>query len=226
MRDLFTTIAPNYDFITRAFSFGMDRAWKRRAVAWAELPTGARILDLACGTGDFAKLVAKQCPGARIVGADLTELMLRHAKIPDCACADAGCLPFQQSCFDAVFIGYGLRNFPRLVTALEEVLRVLKPGGVLVSLDFFLPHDVLLRNLYLGYLYAQGACWGIILHRRARVYTYIPDSLGSFLAAGAFSSLLENMDFTGVRTRQYLLGGIAVHWARKREVLKSHQEAR
>jgi demethylmenaquinone methyltransferase/2-methoxy-6-polyprenyl-1,4-benzoquinol methylase len=218
MRDLFTTIAPNYDFITRAFSFGMDRGWKRRAVAWAEIPTGARILDLACGTGDFAKLVAKQCPGARIVGADLTELMLRHAKIPDCACADAAWLPFQQSSFDAVFIGYGLRNFPRLVAALEEVLRVLKPGGVLVSLDFFLPHDVLLRNLYLGYLYAQGACWGIILHRRARVYTYIPDSLGSFLAAGAFSSLLENMDFTRVRTRQYLLGGIAVHWARKREV--------
>ncbi len=217
MRDMFTTIAPKYDFITRAFSFGMDRGWKRRAVASAELPTGARILDLACGTGDFAKLVAEQCPGARIVAADLTELMLRRAKIPGCACADAAFLPFQHNAFDAVFIGYGLRNFPRLEAALEEVLRVLKPGGVLVSLDFFLPNSILLRNLYLGYLYAQGACWGIILHGRARVYTYIPDSLGSFLAAGAFSSLLENIAFTRVRTRKYLMGGIAVHWARKRK---------
>jgi demethylmenaquinone methyltransferase/2-methoxy-6-polyprenyl-1,4-benzoquinol methylase len=217
MRDMFTAIAPKYDFITRAFSFGMDRGWKRRAVASAELPTGARILDLACGTGDFAKLVAEQCPGARIVAADLTELMLRRAEIPDCACADAAFLPFQQNAFDAVFIGYGLRNFPRLETALEEVLRVLKPGGVLVSLDFFLPNGVLLRNLYLGYLYAQGACWGIILHGRARVYTYIPDSLASFLAAGALSSLLEKMAFTRIRTQRYLLGGIAVHWARKRE---------
>jgi demethylmenaquinone methyltransferase/2-methoxy-6-polyprenyl-1,4-benzoquinol methylase len=217
MRDMFTTIAPKYDFITRAFSFGMDRGWKRRAVVSAELPAGARILDLACGTGDFAKLVAEQCRGARIVAADLTELMLRRSEIPDCACADAAFLPFQHNVFDAVFIGYGLRNFPRLETALEEVLRVLKPGGVLVSLDFFLPNGVLLRNLYLGYLYAQGACWGIILHGRARVYTYIPDSLASFLAAGALSSLLENMAFTRIRTRRYLLGGIAVHWARKRE---------
>jgi demethylmenaquinone methyltransferase/2-methoxy-6-polyprenyl-1,4-benzoquinol methylase len=217
MREMFTTIAPKYDFITRAFSFGMDRGWKRMAVASAELPARARILDLACGTGDLAKLVAEQCPNAKIVAADLTEFMLLRAKIPDCACADAAFLPFQHDAFDAVFIGYGLRNFPRLEAALGEVLRVLKPGGVLVSLDFFLPSGPLLRNLYLGYLYAQGACWGIILHGRARVYTYIPDSLRSFLAAGAFSSLLENMAFTRVRTRRYLLGGIAVHWARKRE---------
>ena len=217
MRGMFTAIAPKYDFITRVFSFGMDRGWKRGAVASANLPARPRILDLACGTGDFAKLVAEQCPGARIVAADLTEPMLRRAKVPDCACADAAFLPFQHDAFDAVFIGYGLRNFPRLEPALGEVLRVLKPGGALVSLDFFLPNGPLLRSLYLGYLYAQGACWGMILHGRARVYTYIPDSLASFLAAGALSSLLENMAFTRIRTRRYLLGGIAVHWARKRE---------
>lgn len=217
MRDMFTTIAPKYDFITRAFSFGMDRGWKRRAVASAELPAGARVLDLACGTGDFAKLVAAQCADARIVAADLTHPMLRRARIMNCACADASLLPFKNCTFDAVLIGYGLRNFPRLGAALEEVLRVLKPGGVLASLDFYLPNHALLKNLYLGYLYIQGACWGIVLHGRARVYTYIPDSLRSFLTASAFSSLLEKMNFTHVRRREYLLGGIAVHWARKRE---------
>jgi demethylmenaquinone methyltransferase/2-methoxy-6-polyprenyl-1,4-benzoquinol methylase len=226
MRDLFTTVAPKYDFITRAFSFGMDRGWKRRAVSAAELPAGARILDLACGTADFAKLVAARCPGARIAAADLTELMLRRARIPGCVCADAVFLPFQHGSFDAVFIGYGLRNFPRLEAALAEVLRVLRPGGVLVSLDFFLPKSAWLRNFFVAYLYAQGACWGMILHGRPRVYTYIPDSLRSFVTARALSSQLENMAFARIRTREYLLGGIAVHWARKAQSLIQRQEPR
>ncbi|HLN03804.1 MAG TPA: ubiquinone/menaquinone biosynthesis methyltransferase [Bryobacteraceae bacterium] len=215
MRDMFTTIAPKYDFITRAFSFGMDRGWKRLAVTRAGLPSNARVLDLACGTGDFGKLALAHCSGAQIVASDLTEPMLRLAQIPDSACADAASLPFQSACFDAVFIGYGLRNFPRLEVTLQEVHRVLKPGGVLVSLDFFLPRNGWLRRLYLGYLYAQGAAWGILLHGRARVYTYIPDSLRNFLTAETFSSLLEKMQFTRVTARKFLLGGIAVHWARK-----------
>jgi demethylmenaquinone methyltransferase / 2-methoxy-6-polyprenyl-1,4-benzoquinol methylase len=217
MREMFTTIAPKYDFITRAFSFGMDRGWKRMAVLRASLPARARVLDLACGTGDFGKLALAQCAGAQIVAADLTEPMLGLAHIRDSACADAAYLPFQSSCFDAVFIGYGLRNFPRLGEALQEVHRVLKPGGALVTLDFFLPRSLLLRQLYLAYLYAQGAVWGILLHGRARVYTYIPDSLKNFLAAETFSSLLEKMQFTKVSVRRFLVGGIAVHWATKRD---------
>ena len=215
MRDMFTTIAPRYDFITRAFSFGMDGGWKRMAVVRAKLPPDARILDLACGTGDFAKLARAQCPDAHIIASDLTEPMLRLAQIRDSACADAASLPFRTASFDAVFIGYGLRNFPRLATSLEEIHRVLKPGGVLVSLDFFLPRHAWLRQLYLGYLYAQGAAWGIVLHGRARIYTYIPDSLRSFLGAEKFSVLLEKKQFTEVTSRKFLLGGIAVHWAKK-----------
>jgi demethylmenaquinone methyltransferase/2-methoxy-6-polyprenyl-1,4-benzoquinol methylase len=215
MRGMFGTIAPKYDFITRVFSYGMDRGWKRMAVARTALPPRAAVLDLACGTGDLGKLAAARYSGAHIVAADLTESMLRLAKIPDCACADAADLPFRTGCFDAVFVGYGLRNFPRLTAALEEVRRVLKPGGLLVSLDFFLPARPWLRHLYLAYLYAQGAFWGLILHGRARVYTYIPDSLRSFLSAEKFSLLLENTDFTEVTAHKFLLGGIAVHWAKK-----------
>jgi len=218
MRDLFTTIAPKYNFITRAFSFGMDRGWKRMAVMRANLPSRARVLDLACGTGDFGKLARAQCSGAQIVAVDLTEPMLRLANFRDSTCADAAILPFQSACFDAVFIGYGLRNFPRLSAALQEVHRVLKPGGALVSLDFFLPQNAWLRRIYLGYLYAQGAVWGIVLHGRARVYTYIPDSLRNFLTVETFSSMLGDADFTKVNARRFLLGGIAVHWAKKREV--------
>jgi demethylmenaquinone methyltransferase / 2-methoxy-6-polyprenyl-1,4-benzoquinol methylase len=216
MRDMFSTIAPKYDFITRVFSYGMDQRWKRLAVRRAMLPARAKVLDLACGTGDFAKLVIRQSPEAHVVAADLTERMLRLSQLQQTVCADAASLPFATGSFDAVFVGYGLRNFPRLGATIEEVQRVLRPGGVLVSLDFFLPSRRWLRQFYLAYLYAQGAFWGVILHRRARVYTYIPDSLRSFLSAKEFSTLLANMKFTDVTARPLILGGIAVHWARKR----------
>jgi demethylmenaquinone methyltransferase/2-methoxy-6-polyprenyl-1,4-benzoquinol methylase len=180
------------------------------------LPARANVLDLACGTGDFAKLVLRQCPDAHVVAADLTERMLRLSNLRQAVCADAASLPFATGCFDAVFVGYGLRNFPHLAATIEEIQRVLRPGGVLVSLDFFLPSRPWLRRFYLAYLYTQGAFWGVILHRRARVYTYIPDSLRSFLSAKEFSALLEKMQFEGVTARPFILGGIAVHWATKR----------
>ncbi|MGP8243383.1 MAG: ubiquinone/menaquinone biosynthesis methyltransferase [Bryobacteraceae bacterium] len=218
MRNMFRTIAPRYDFITRAFSYGMDKSWKRLGVARARLPDGALVLDLAAGTGDFSLLVAKACPGARPVAVDLTERMLvlaRKRGVERAACGDAGALPFADGAFDGVFVGYGLRNFPNLAQAVREIERVTRPGGLLVSLDFFLPANPLLRRLYLAYLYAQGAFWGCLLHLRPRVYTYIPDSLSHFVSIDDFSSLLRRSGYASVDTRRYLLGGIGLHWAAK-----------
>jgi demethylmenaquinone methyltransferase/2-methoxy-6-polyprenyl-1,4-benzoquinol methylase len=221
MRAMFSTIAPRYDFITRVFSYGMDRRWKRRGVEMAELPERALVLDLASGTGDFSRLVREHRPHAKSVAVDLTERMLRLARtrgVPDAVCADATVLPFSDHTFDCIFIGYGLRNFPDLNAALGEIERVTRPGGLLVTLDFFLPSNPVLRQLYIGYLYAQGGFWGLLLHGRPRIYTYIPDSLRSFVSMRDFAKRLDSFGYGLVQARGFIFGGIGLHWAAKREI--------
>jgi demethylmenaquinone methyltransferase / 2-methoxy-6-polyprenyl-1,4-benzoquinol methylase len=148
------------------------------------------VLDLASGTGDFSLLVEAQYPGARPIAVDLTEGMLRLARergVERAVCGDACQLPFPDAAFDCVFIGYGLRNFPCLATAVREIERIIRPGGVMVSLDFFLPANGVLRRLFLAYLYMQGFLFGLLMHGRPRIYTYIPDSLRSFVSIDDFS---------------------------------------
>jgi ubiquinone/menaquinone biosynthesis methyltransferase len=201
VRGLFSTIASRYDLITVLLSFGQDRRWKRRVASMQE-PGGTSVLDLACGTGDLAYEFARR--GARkVIGLDLTQSMLtlatakREVARPRVAfvAGDMMALPFPNAAFDLVSTGYGLRNVPVLETALAEAARVLKSGGVLLSLDFNKPAGPVVRGIYLAYLTAIGSILGTVLHGDPDTYRYIPESIRRYPGAGGVASALRAAGF-------------------------------
>jgi len=218
-RRLFHVIADRYDLITRVLSYGLDRRWKQRVVALAAVAPGDRAVDLACGTGDLAGLLADG--GARVVGVDLTPRMLRLARRRDprgrlrLVAGDMAALPLPAQCADVVTAGYGLRNVAGLDTALREILRILRPGGRFVALDFDRPRNAALRGAYLGYLTVVGSTLGLALHGDPDTYRYIPASLRRYPGAEAVASRLRDIGFADA-ARIPLLGGLmAITTARK-----------
>jgi demethylmenaquinone methyltransferase/2-methoxy-6-polyprenyl-1,4-benzoquinol methylase len=213
VRALFATIADRYDFITVALSCGQDQRWKRRLIALAAPPPGVRALDLATGTGDIAIALASK--GARVVGLDITLRMIELAKRKSDGArflvGDMLALPFPSGSFDIVTTGYGLRNVPNLSTAIDEIGRVLAPGGQVLSLDFNRPANRIVRSMYLAYLTIVGATLGWILHRDPDTYRYIPASIRQYPGAEAVARLFEARGFTRVRSYPVLGGLMTIH---------------
>jgi demethylmenaquinone methyltransferase/2-methoxy-6-polyprenyl-1,4-benzoquinol methylase len=214
---LFDTIATRYDVITRLLSYGRDQAWKRRAVAFARIAPGDRVLDLACGTGDLT--VAAASHGARVVGLDLVPSMVALARqkpgasIVPFLVGDMTSLPFAGASVDVITTGYGLRNVPRIEGAIAECARVLRPGGRFVSLDFNRPSPVALRAAYLVYLTIVGSTVGLALHGDPDTYRYIPESIKRYPGAEAVVSMLERAGFARARWHPVLGGLMAIHEA-------------
>ncbi len=230
VRRLFATIADRYDLITRLLSYGRDRHWKDMLVTLAgperasetggtkgdATSRGALALDLACGTGDIAARLAAR--GARVVGLDITHRMLQLAapKWPGIAfvTGDMQALPFPARTFDIVTTGYGLRNVPDIAAALAEIARVLKPGGVLLSLDFNKPSNRAVRAVYLTYLTIVGSTLGLLLHGDPDTYRYIPESIRRYPGALAVNEMIRGAGFSSSEYIPVLGGLMAVHHAR------------
>jgi len=216
VRSLFATIADRYDLITVLLSYGADRRWKRRLVALARPTAGTRALDLATGTGDLA--FALSANRASVVGLDITDRMIvlarekaTSANPPRFLVGDMTSLPFAGGSFDLVTTGYGLRNVPDLTLAIDEMLRVLKPGGQALSLDFNRPSQAWLRSAYLAYLSVVGGMLGWMLHRDPDTYRYIPASIRAYPGAEAVARLMETRGFARVSYHPLLGGLMAIH---------------
>jgi demethylmenaquinone methyltransferase/2-methoxy-6-polyprenyl-1,4-benzoquinol methylase len=219
VRRLFATIADRYDLITVLLSYGQDRRWKRRLVGMAGPLGGRRALDLACGTGDIAYLLADA--GAWVTGLDLTPRMLeladakqRPARRVAFVAGDMTDLPLAAARFDVVTTGYGLRNVPDLPRALAGIRRVLAPGGLLLSLDFNRPSSALVRGAYHAYLTVVGSLLGWVLHRDPDTYRYIPESIRVYPGAAAVVGLLHDAGFEQASWHPVLGGLMAIHVAR------------
>ena len=217
VRKLFSTIADRYDLITAVLSYGQDARWKRTLIAQARVQRGERALDLACGTGDIAFAAAAQ--GARVVGLDITHRMLQLARQKSNAVTfltgDMTSLPFHSQTFDLITTGYGLRNVPDLTAAIDEMARVLRPGGRLLSLDFNRPEAAVVRAAYLSYLAVVGSALGWLLHRDPDTYRYIPESIRRYPGAAGVATLLAARGFTAVRAKPLLFGLMTLHSAHR-----------
>lgn len=221
VRDIFTRIAPRYDLMNRLMTLGMDRRWRRYVIRKAKLPRGGLLLDLATGTGDIAFEALRQVESARVVGADFTPGIMQVGRARDevgCVhwtAADALRLPFPDATFDAVTHGFLMRNVIDIPGALTEQMRVLKPGGWMVSLDTTPPPANLLQPFLTFYMTKIVPLMGALITGHRDAYTYLPSSTLGFKSADALRDLVAQAGFEAASYQRFMLNTVAVHWGRK-----------
>ena len=210
VRSAFARIARRYVLANHVLSLGIDTLWRRVVAGEVRAAAPSRVLDLATGSGDLMEAVRKACPDARVIGADFCLPMLGEAKkrgLPGLVAADGMRLPFADGVFDALTVGFGLRNMASWPDAVAEMARVLRPGGRLVVLDFSLPRGLLNRpyRFYLHKVLPRLAGW---LTGERDAYEYLGGSIERFPSGPAMEALLTGQGFSTARTRS-LSGGIA-----------------
>ena len=203
----FDTIARGYDRMNHLMTLGLDRWWRRRAVReFSILNSQFSILDVACGTGDMVVELAKR--GCTVTGIDLSDEMLAIARKKIASAnsqfsilnsqfqkANAEALPFEDETFDAVTCAFGVRNFVHLEQGLNEMLRVLKPGGRMVVLELATPDNPLLNPFYNFYTKRIIPWLGSRIAGNREAYTYLPQSIERFPKGDAFLQTIQNSEF-------------------------------
>ncbi len=231
-RDIFTVVAPRYQWITRLLSCFRDQGWKRRMVHILPARKAPLCLDVACGTGDITLYLAEKYPDGRIIGIDITESMLAvarqrqpppHIEYRCCDMEDTGLAPCS---VDIITGGYALRNAGDLHAALAELFRVLKPGGHAAFLDFSKTQAPLLQNLEYIVLSFWGGFWGLLFHGNPSVYTYIAQSLRAFPDRQQLNALIRGHGFVTQRSEPYFFGIIQILTVVKPTVPQTPREAR
>lgn len=212
---MFDAIAPRYDLLNRVLSLGIDRLWRRKAVALLRDDAPERILDVATGTADLA-LEAMTLEPRKVVGVDIAEEMLRIGREKIAAQGwsdrivlqrgDAEKLPFSDRQFDAVLVAFGVRNFQDLDRGLAEIRRVLKPGGALVVLEFSRPRTFPVKQAYAFYSRFILPRVGRAVSRHDGAYDYLPESVAVFPDGDAFLDRMRGTGYVDVRCHPLTFG--------------------
>ncbi len=225
VRSIFSQIADRYDVFNAMASLGIDRSWRRELVRACQLTPESRVLDLASGTGDVAFAIANQGGPAEVIATDFVPEMLavaekKAAENPPAvpvvfSVADAQDLPFDDASFDVVTVAFGVRNFPERERNFAEVLRVLKPGGRYVILEFSRPSLAPWRGVYHVYLrHAIPAIGGVLTGDRAG-FVYLNDSIRQFPTQPELAVELRVAGFGAITWKDLSGGIVALHTAVK-----------
>ncbi len=202
---MFDRVAPGYDRLNRVISLGRDRAWRTRTVASLRLPAGARVLDVACGTGDL--MHDARAAGYEPVGVDLSAGMLDAATGPGSLVrGDAARLPFANGSFDGVLCGFALRNFVAIPTVFADVARVLRAGGRFAALDAAVPERAVLRAGNAVWFRGAVPLLGRLLSHDAEAYRYLPKSTAYLPPPDALLAMLADAGFEQAE-RHTMMGG-------------------
>ncbi|MBF2754543.1 MAG: bifunctional demethylmenaquinone methyltransferase/2-methoxy-6-polyprenyl-1,4-benzoquinol methylase UbiE [Gammaproteobacteria bacterium AqS3] len=223
VRSLFDAVAPRYDLMNDLLSLGLHRLWKRAAIERTGLRPGQRVLDVAAGTGDLARLLVRRL-GAEAVLVDPSPDMLRRARaalrnegiLARCVCAAAEQLPFPDGSFDAVTVGFGLRNFTDRQAGLGEMARCLRPGGRLVILEFSHPTDPLLRRLYDSYSFELMPRLGEWVAGQGDAYRYLAESIRVHPPREELVRMMREAGLERCRWSDMSGGIVAIHWGVRR----------
>lgn len=216
VRAMFDNIAPTYDLLNHTLSMNIDRLWRRRVVRIVRKGGPRRILDVATGTGDLAIEMTRRIAGVRVSGMDLSERMLDVARRKASACGvddrlafdtgDAERIAVADNTVDAVTAAFGVRNFGDLDAGLREFVRVLRPGGRAVILEFSRPRNPIFRSLYEFYTFRILPRIGGWISRDKRAYEYLPASVGEFPAPEEFLARMERAGLHDCRARSQSFG--------------------
>ena len=218
---MFSRIAVNYDRMNSVMSAGRHHAWRRTAVSMAKGPDEGPALDVATGTGDFAIELAKREWVTNVVAADFSREMLitaheksRNQKLLNkiyYTMADAHSLPFSDNEFVCATVGFGIRNFVNVATALSEMTRVVKPGGRVVVLEIIRADDSKIGRIFPFYFGLVTPWLGSFLAGNREAYDYLPKSVETFLTNDQISSLMARAGLCNITVKKVAIGTVSIH---------------
>jgi demethylmenaquinone methyltransferase/2-methoxy-6-polyprenyl-1,4-benzoquinol methylase len=215
--EMFNSISSRYDFLNHFLSLGIDHIWRRKAIRELKSLQPKRILDLATGTGDFA-IAALRLNPTKIVGMDISKGMLSMGEIKmkkrgfdhiiEMKLGDSEALPFENDSFDAITVGFGVRNFENLTLGLSEMLRVTRKDGKIIILEFSKPKNFPVKQAF--YLYSKYFIpfFGKRISKDAKAYSYLPESVAAFPEGEEFKNILSQIGYRNVQSK-LVSGGIA-----------------